>query len=98
MSLLTDQLLIVCHFISSPKTQNSSHDKKSNLPHLTQWCKDVYYSVSPIYTMCKLDLIHKHFVYLGEMEKYTSLHHCVTWSKFNFLPCACFDAGVTPGD
>ncbi len=21
------------------------------------------------------------------MEKYRSLHHCVTWGKFNFLPC-----------
>ncbi len=65
-----------------------SQGKKLNLPHVTQWCKDVYCSISPIYTMCKWHLNHNiHLVYIGEMEKYIYLHHCVTWGKFNFLPC-----------
>ena len=40
--------------------------------------------------MCKEDLNHIHFVYMGEMEKCTSLHHCITWSKFHFLSCVTF--------
>ena len=37
--------------------------------------------------MCKLDLNHIHYVYMGETEKDTSLNHCITLGKFNFSPC-----------
>ena len=51
--------------------------KKVNLHLVTQWCKDVQYSISP----------HIHLVYTGEMEKYTYLHQCVTLGIFTLLPC-----------
>ncbi len=58
------------------KTQ--SQDKKVNLLH----AKDVYYSISSKYTRCKLDLT---FIYMGEMEKYTFLYHCVTCGKWKLF-------------
>ena len=50
---------------------------KLNVPHVTQWCKDVYsiYSIS-LYCLP--------IVYMGEMGKYPSLHHCVTWGNLTF--------------
>ncbi len=41
-----------------PQGHWGAQGKKLNLPHLTQSCKDVYYSISPIYTMCKWNLNH----------------------------------------
>ena len=36
------------------KQVHDTQGKKANLDNFTQWCNDVYFSVSPIYTKCIL--------------------------------------------